>query len=208
MGPIGQEIATRWSPSAIHDTVAAIVRQPMYATPLRQSLVGRFFRYLLERIADIIRLFRGSADARFLLIVAAILVVIVIGARIAVARQLGREGRGARSGVRTAYSMRRDPWIVARELAAAGDFTEACHSLYAAVLETLAREGAIKFHASKTSGDYARELRRRGWSALAEFRTFARELDRVIYGTIGATANDYERLSHAAEQAVRRAAAA
>ena len=130
----------------------------------------------------------------------------VVG-RIFVSRQLDvlgrRDGRGARlSGDRGDY------WALSHELSAAGDFVGACHALYAAVVDTLARGGAVKFHSSKTSGDYARELRRNGSPAFQSFRAFARQFDRVVYGAASADREDYERLARAAEQAtvVRSAA--
>jgi len=114
-----------------------------------------------------------------------------------------RAGRGARMS-----SERRDFWAVSRELAAAEDFVGACHALYAAVIDTFARGGTVKFHSSKTSGDYARELRRHGSPALQNFRAFARQFDRIVYGASSADKDDYERLSRAAEQAtsIRNAA--
>ena len=42
-----------------------------------------------------------------------------------------------------------------------GNFNAASHALYAALLERIARSGAVALHASKTGGDYWRELRRR-----------------------------------------------
>ena len=39
-----------------------------------------------------------------------------------------------------------------------------------------------------TSGDYARELRRRSAASLVPFRAFTRRFDAVVYGHVGATA--------------------
>ena len=85
---------------------------------------------------------------------------------------------------------------------------EACHAVHAAVLDQLARDGIVKWHASKTSGDYARELRRRGWPMHAEFRAVARDFERVVFGARGVARDDYLRLRAASERLVARRAAA
>jgi len=196
-----------WTSGAIHDTVAAIAREPAYATPLRQSLLGRLFRYIVERIADVVRALGGSRDARITVIVAVAAVVLVIVARLVVSRRLdanrARRGVSRRGGV-----ARRDYWTLARELAAAGDHLAACHALYLAVVDGLAQGGAVRFHPSKTSGDYARELRRRSSPAAPGFGAFAREFDRLAFGLAAATADDVARLAAAAEQLARTSAAA
>jgi len=190
----------QWSTSAIHDTVAAIARQPEYATPLRRSLLGRAFGYLLEKLGDLLALFRGSRDFRIVAIAAVALIVLAIAGRIIVARQLdvANKRAGLRSGI--GRGEKRDHWVRSRELAANGDYAGASHALYAAVIDTLVRSGAIKFHASKTSGDYARELRRRGSPAVQDFRAFARHFDRAVYGTAEVDADDYARLTEMAQQ--------
>ena len=148
----------------IHDTVAAIARQPAYATPVRQSLLGRVLRTLFAGFAIC------SSNSRL--------------ARRAVRRHRGGRAdhrrdcrsdrdrtqidarRRAGAGLRAIGGERRDYWALAAELAAAGNYTGACHALYIGVLDALSRTGALRFHASKTSGDYARELRR-GIAAVA-----------------------------------------
>ena len=205
-----QVAARHWSNAEIHDTVAAIAAVPEYATPLRRSLAGRLFRYLYQRVSDLFDLFRDSRDARFLGVAAAVVLVVVIVARIVVTRRLDEqrrradEQRGGRGGRRGAA----DLWATANAFAAAGNYTAATHALYAAVIDSLAREGKIALHSSKTSGDYARELRRRGSPAARDFAAFARGCDRVIFGVTSATAEDYAALAGAAERSVRGAAAA
>lgn len=201
-----QETVGRWKPSEIHDTVAAIARQPIFA-PARRSLLGRMIQYVLERIAEAINLIRGSPNARLLVIVALIAIGVVVVARVVAGRRMdaAHTAKGARGRI---GSSRVDAWSAARELAATGDYTGACHALYAAVLDAFARDGTVKRHASKTSGDYVRELRMRGSPAVRDFRDFAGDFDRVIYGHGDASADDYERLASAAERATRVVAAA
>jgi len=207
MGVLPPQAIGQWSTAQIHDTVAAIARQPAYSVPLRRSLLGRAFAYLIERFTDLLALLHGSRDFRVVVIVATALIVLAVVGRVVIARQLDIVG-GRAGGSRNSIGERRDHWALSRELAASGDYTAACHALYAAVIDTLARNGDIKFHASKTAGDYAREMRRRGSPAIQNFRAFARHFDRVVYGSTSVDASEYARLAQAAEiiSSVRSAA--
>jgi hypothetical protein len=204
LAPAFQSGAGRWSAEQIHDTVAAIVRQPEFATPLRQSLAGRVLRYVADRVGALIDLLRGSPSSRVIVITAVVLIILVIVARIIVTRRIDAAGVfGDDDGSGGRRDRRRDPWAEARERAGAGDYEAATHFLYAAVIETLARDGAITHHPSKTSGDYARELARRGAAGSRDFRSFAREADRVIFGSLQPDAESYERLESAAARIAR-----
>lgn len=75
-----------------------------------------------------------------------------------------------------------DPWLVARQLAAEGRYTEAAHALYLALLARVAARVPLRLHASKTAGDYARELRKIAPSVFGPFREFARSYEVVVYG--------------------------
>jgi hypothetical protein len=190
----------QWPAEAIHDSVAAIARQPAYAMPVRRSLLGRVFMYALERLGYLIGLFQGSRDLRIATVVAVLLIGVAIAGRIFVTRQLDVNAR--RSGLRSSSGrgVRRDYWAESRELSASGDYVAASHALYAAVIEALSRSGAVKFHPSKTSGDYALELRRGGFGSSGEFRAFARRFDRVVYGLLPVSAEEFAELSSMARQ--------
>jgi hypothetical protein len=203
-----QQTIGEWTTRAIHDTVDAIARQPAYAVPLRRSILGRIFGWLFERLSDLIDLFRGSRDLRVAAIASAALILFAIIGRIVVARQIDIVRRRAGFGAAFGAAERRDFWNLARELAANGDHVAASHALYAAVVDGLARGGAITFHSSKTSGDYARELARRGAGNASEFRSFARSFDRVVYGAATVAADDYARLLDVAQRVVRARTAA
>jgi hypothetical protein len=204
---LAQQIG-RWSASEIHDTVSAIARQPMYATSIRESVLGRFFRFVIGRIARFLAIFDGAGDPSLLIIVTLSVVVLVIASRIIVTRRAADIQRRLGGRVQFGRIAARDHWGDARAAALAGDYLAATHALYAAVIDSLARAGVVAFHPSKTSGDYAREMIRRGDAPRQEFRTFARDADRVIFGTRQPTAADYDRLLAAAERAVRPPAAA
>jgi hypothetical protein len=190
----------RWSSDLIHDTVAAIARQPAYSTSIRQSLLGRFFSFLFERLRDLQRLLSGSPGARLTVIVGVALIVLVIVARIVVARRI-EDSRARERMPGAGGRARTDYWGRARELARGGDHDAACHALYAAVLDELTRRGAVRFHPSKTIGDYARELARRGGPAAPAFLAFARQFERVVYGPGLIVVDDFDRLANAAERA-------
>ena len=162
MQPALQDTVGRWTTRQIHDTVAAIARQRTLA-PARQIVARSLhsIRLRADRRAD-------RPDSR---IDRTLECVVIAGDGRDRARDRranrrrspsgrGVGPRGARGGGSDRAATRPGP--TARELAAAGDYTGACHALYAAVLEALARDGALKRHASKTSGDYVRELRMRG----------------------------------------------
>jgi hypothetical protein len=174
---------------------------------LRRSLLGRALAYLVDRFADLLELARGSRDFRLVAIASVVVIVLAIAGRVLISRQLDIAGRrpGRSHG---AAGERRDYWILANELAAAGDHIGACHALYAAIVDTLVRRGEVKFHSSKTAGDYARELRRRGSPAFQSFLAFARQFDRVVYGRVTVDGDDFASLSRAAElvSSVRSAA--
>jgi uncharacterized protein DUF4129 len=196
-----QDSVRAWSTAAIHDTVAAIARQPAYAQSIRRSLLGRFFRFLLDRIRDLRDAWSGSPSARFAVIAGVALVVLVIVARIVVARRIEETEAKARTRRRRGDAGA-NAWARARELASAGDHDSACRAVYAAVLDDLARTGAVRVHASKTSGDYARELARRGAPSATAFRSFARQAERLVYGTRAITADDFDRLASVGERVV------
>jgi hypothetical protein len=92
-----------------------------------------------------------------------------------------------------------DPWRAAERFVAAGQLEEAAHALYRGVVESVARSDRLRLDPSKTSGDYARELRARGSARLSHFRAFARRFDVAVYGHGGCTADAVAELSRLAE---------
>ena len=187
----------QWTPAQVHDTVAAIVAQADFATVQRESLFGRFLRFLIAEINELFRLARGSIDGRIIVAAAVLVIGLIVISRIVADRRLARRRRfRSRGGV---HGSRRDAWAAARQLAEQGELSDASHALYSAVLETLSRSGTIRFHVSKTAGDYARELRRAGVPTASDFRSFAQELDRVVYGRVKVTRSEFDGLLQAAE---------
>jgi hypothetical protein len=186
-----------WPAKAIQDTVAAIISQRPYQRSVRSTLFDR----ILEWIAALIRrLFSQIAEipnAKWVLLTLAIVAVLAVAARIFLNSEAEERRRRARTGTVRGGA---DPWVDAERFAGSGNYTEAAHLLYRAVTERLAAAELIRLHPSKTSGDYARELRMRGALQHAEFRQFGRRYDHVLFGTGECDAATYASLR---EQASR-----
>jgi hypothetical protein len=98
-----------------------------------------------------------------------------------------------------AAAVAQDPWQEAQRLAASGDYTQAAHALYAAILQAAAGRGIVRLHHAKTIGDYLRELRARASGAIVSgFRDFTRVYEVVVYGTGECDRQRFERLAQLA----------
>ena len=182
-----------WTRAAIHDTVAAIVKQPAYRRSLGTTLLDRVLGWIADAYSRLVDALGTVPHGRVVATIAAATVALLVVARIAYASRL--RGVSAMSlGSRRGRSVTSDPWREAEQLAAAGQFTEAAHALYRGTVAMLAAHGLVRRHDSKTSGDYARELRRRGAPAYATFRRFGARYDRIIYGTGVCDAAGYDAL--------------
>lgn len=179
---------------AIHDTVAAIVRQAPYRRDLTTTLLDRILRSIADLLDRLGQALGGLPHSRLIATVAAAIVVILVAARVLYAARLrtAEIEESHATGGRSVVSD--DPWRLAEQLANAGRFTDAAHALYRAALAMLAARGLVRCHDSKTSGDYARELRRRGSAAYAPFRGFESRYDRIIYGSGTCDAAEYAQL--------------
>jgi hypothetical protein len=113
-----------------------------------------------------------------------------------------REARGD-AAVRFKTAGVADLWKESERAARRGDYTEAAHLLYAALVRTLVLQGAVRFHSSKTTGEYARELQRRGGPLVAPFTEFVKAYEVVVYRDGTCDADRYAALRHLAEPIVR-----
>ena len=182
------------SPGVVRDTVAAIVAQGEYRRSLRTSLLARFWRMLGEFFAWLRDALPTGSLARQVAVVCVIVLALLVVLRVAYAARLRDEAalRRRRRAPGTAAAV--DPAAEARRLAAAGQFADAAHALYRAVLQLLVRRERLRLHPSKTSGDYARDLRERRSSLHAPFRTFGRRYDRLLFGHETVDADAYAAL--------------
>ena len=139
-------------------------------------------------------------NAKWIILGVAVLLVIAIATRFVLGTEA--EERRRRAMARTVFGGG-DPLIEAERLASAGNYTEAAHLLYRAVTERLAAAEQIKLHPSKTSGDYARELRVRDAPMHGEFRQFGRRYDRALFGVREFDAATYATLREQANRLIR-----
>lgn len=190
--------------TAVRDTMAAVFRQAAFARERPSwfaAQMDRFWQWLFDVLRAIFRpLFRSRESNPVLFwVFVSIIAVIALGilSRLAYVSYLRRtRGIGARAFASGTSTGKRasDPWTLAQALASQGNFTDAAHALYLALLEAVARRGLVKLHPSKTVGDYVRELRARSAAVFARFRDFARAYEVVVYGTGVCDQERYERL--------------
>ncbi len=170
-----------WPPFAVHDTIAAIARGAEYRRSLRQSVLDRALRWLAQTIEHLVSYIRHLPSSRTVgltilgLIVATIVVRLVISA-------MARDESGPRARRNRAGGTAEDPFVAADRLAVEGRYADAAHALYQGVLLTLTRAERLRLDPSKTSGDYARELRARGSASYQPFRAFSRRFDFAVFG--------------------------
>jgi len=171
----------------VHDTVQAVVGDPAFRRSFRRSFADRILIWLMDWLDRMGRALEHLPSTRSIAFGFVALLVLFVVVRFIIAARAGDE-TGARAVRRRAGTSAADPWQSAETLLAQGQFEEAAHALYRGVIVTLAREERLRLHPSKTSGDYARELRRRGSLSFAPFRTFTRRFDIAVYGHGGCDA--------------------
>lgn len=196
-----------WSAPAVHDTVAALLKDAAYRRSFWSSIVGRFLNALAHVLGSIFDALRSIPGGKATVLTVMGIVLLLILGRVLLATEWGNEVLYRRKpGSRRA--LRIDPWTEAEQLAAAGDYMGAAHALYQAVIRRLAATERIRVHASKTSGDYVRDLRRRGSPLASPFQVFGRRFDRVVFGAGVCTAEDFAAMRRDALAIPERQAAA
>jgi hypothetical protein len=200
---------TQLPDSTIRHTVDAVFRQRVFNRySLWQKLVGwlaEAWGRVMELLDPLFSTLRHSPPLFWAVIgVLAAILVAIIG-RAVYLWNVRRAGWAEAPSHGGAPHLRygRDPWLAAQELAARGEFTEAAHALYAALLESAARQQQLRLHPSKTLGDYVRELRGRSSALFTRFRDFARSYEVVIYGIGHCDQERYQRLHALAVPIVR-----
>ena len=170
-----------WPPTAVHDTIAAIARGIEYRRSIRQSLFDRAFVWLGQGLERLINYIRHLPSSRTIGLTILGLIVAAIIARLVIS-SLARDEAGPRARRGRAVGADEDPFLAADRFAADGRFEDAAHALYHGVLLSLARSDRVRLDPSKTSGDYARELRARSSSSYQPFREFSRRFDVAVFG--------------------------
>ena len=169
-----------WPAEAIHDTVHAVVQGGAFRRSLQSSVAERLLAWAGDWLGSLFGFLDGTTSARTIALWFTGLMVLLVGGRLLAAAQArDPEGFAARTGRATSAE---NPWRAADRLAAEGRFEEAVHALYRAVLVSLARTERLRLDPSKTSGDYARELRARTSASLPAYRAFVRRFDLEVDG--------------------------
>ena len=182
-----------WSAGAVHDTVGALLRDAGYHRSFWSSVAGRALLELGRFVIWLLNAMRGIPGGKATVLTIIVAILLLIAARFLLAGEWGDELLYRRKGF-SQRATRVDPWSESERLAAAGDYLGAAHALYQAVLRRIAATERIRVHVSKTSGDYVRDLRRRGSPVSTAFQRFGRRFDRIVFGKGECTAEDFAAL--------------
>jgi hypothetical protein len=185
-----QDTLATWPAAAVRDTVAAIADDADYDRSLSRSVWEAIADWIIRHLMELFSMLPSFGAARFLIVALSVLLVVLIVARIVLQARARREfWAGERADARRGRAV--DPWVEAERLAGAGAYLDAAHHLCAALLAASARRGEVTLHPAKTTGDYAREMRRRGAASERAFQRFRTRYDRVVYDAQACSAEDY-----------------
>jgi hypothetical protein len=201
-----QGVSQGFSPDTVHKVVAEILKDRGYRRSVLGSVLGRIAIAIYNALNWLEQAAEKIPGGRTTVIAVITIVALLIVGRIVLASEWRNEGL-IRRGHGTGKAGRFDPWSEAERLAASGDHTGAAHALYQAVLRRIAGSERIRLHSSKTSGDYWRELRRRGSPVAPAFRLFGRRFDRVIFGVGECSREEFEAMLREAYAVAERQAA-
>jgi hypothetical protein len=190
-----------WPDSVVRDTIARIVQAEEYRRSLGETAMSKIWRWIWDHVADLYRRLEELPYGKEITLVLLLIAVGLIVARLVLG--VRAEERARRVAARVHSGNKALAIADAERLAASGDFTEAAHLLYAVLLQSGAARGAFRVHPSKTTGDYARELRRKRGSWASPFQSFRSRYDRVIYGDMACSAADFDALLNDANNMLR-----
>jgi hypothetical protein len=190
-------------PDSVNRAIAAVFQQAAYRRSLRRTLAEQ----ILDWFDSLFRAIGATMDSHPVLryIAAAFLValVIMIAARVAYARKMERAASHGSASVHARAGLK-DPWTAAQSAALAGNYLDAAHALYFAVLQALAATDRLVVDSAKTVGDYTRELRRSSSHSLPLYRDFARVYEPVVWGSRDCDRARFEQLSGIASRLTGR----
>jgi hypothetical protein len=185
--------------------IAAVFRQTEYRRSLRRTLAEDIFHW----IGSLFRYVESALDAhplsKFLLFSIVLALIVSIAMRATYARRM-RDSRFLTSSTSLAAANGRDPWSAAQAAASLGNYLNAAHLLYLAVLQALARSDRIVIESAKTVADYSRELRRSSPGSFNQYREFARIYEPIVWGSRGCDSRKFEELSRIASSLSGRSA--
>ena len=192
-----------WPAAAVRDTVEAITQDAAYDRSVTASVWEYILDWIAEALFGLLELLPEVDWGRYLVVGLAVLLAVLVVARIVLQ---SRARRAHWAGVSDKGAVRRatDSMAEAERLAAAGEYLTAAHQLCAAVLTASARRGEVTLHPAKTTGDYAREMRRRQAPSAPAFQRFRTRYDRVVYDAQACSADEYSQLVEAARPMLTR----
>ena len=200
---VGQVVGQGDEAGAVRDTIAAVFRQRAYDRSIIRTLWDRLlevvFRWIQELFIAVSR--SPTAKGAIAAVLIALLIALIVRAIVVGVGGSSPFTRGTARGQRA--GAQGDRWAAAQRLAAAGQYTEAAHALYGALLDSIAHRERLRLHPSKTAGDYSRDLRGQSSPLFAPFRDFARSYEFVVYGWSGCDRARYDRLYALASGMVR-----
>ena len=165
----------------MHDSVQAVLRDPAFRRSLRRSLADRMLLWLSHGFERVLALMKHLPSSRSFALGFAVLIAAFVVLRVILAAR-ARDDHGERVADKSGGAQRDDPWASADHMASAGRYEEAAHALYRGVILSIGRTERLRLDPARTSGDYARELRRRNAASLGPFRAFTHRFDVAVYG--------------------------
>jgi len=184
--------------------IATVFRQPEYHRSLRRTLAED----ILHWIGSLFRYVQSALDAhpvsKFLLFSIVLGLIASIAMRAIYARRMSDSYFPAPSPSLGAADGR-DPLTAAQAAASLGNYLDAAHLLYLAVLQALARSDRLAIESAKTVGDYSRELRRSSSASFNLYREFARIYEPIVWGSHSCDGREFEQLSRIASNLSARA---
>lgn len=214
-GSAGATRFQRPDPETVRSEARDILSDGRFAP--RVSLLDRFFQWLKEKLAwlKLPKLWRTSIgvvpDWVLMLIGGAIvLLLLTVLARRLVLYTRGERAGGFRAG-RARFERAADRSFAAlcrmmRELAEQGRYRDAIGVMMNALLRRLDEAEVVRFHDSKTNGDYVAEFPAQH-AAHGEFRQFALAFDGTIYAGSPCGQGTYHQMNDMFERVVRHATA-
>ena len=170
------------------------MRDAAFRRSLRRSLADRALLWITDILERLARRFAHGPSLRAVGLGVAALLVLFVVVRALVAARARDDRAGSARRRRGSVASSGDAWLAAEAFAKDGHYEDAAHALYRAVIQAVGARERLRLDPAKTSGDYTRELRRRGAPSVAPFRSFIARFDVVVYGHRPADAVAFEEL--------------
>jgi hypothetical protein len=207
----GTETPTRAAADSVARVVGQVFQSDEYTRIVQKSLwdrfwewiwdlVGRFISSLLKALSSV-----PGAELAVSILMYGIAAIVVLTILYYTITYLRTRHRGERVDDNQVI---RNLRTAADQAAARGDYLEATDLLYGALLHAFVVRGWVRFHPSKTAGDYARELRQRRGETQVSFRNFVRAYEVIIYRHGTCDQAQYDALRALAEPVFRPTQAA